>query len=270
MLASRKKERSPLGPLENTSDAGLALERPRFVSARASALLGLASASRTELGQVAASASGRSCLRGDRSIGAGLSRCDWFVVDGVEDDFSLIGKDFLVSERGVVHGEYAACTGEIFCAAGNGVDALAFDGPARLGLVLDPEQVVETQIARGVARVAAAIVVAVQASDELPAAGLDDPPLRLRLVVAGRQCLGAQNDPPTQQITAHAVHPPIAVNGDVAATDRNDGRSVIVGSFAWMGSCRADGSVNTRGSAARPMAVRRGAPPRRFDGCGAE
>jgi hypothetical protein len=53
-------------------------------------------------------------LRGDRSIGAALSRCNWFVVDGVEHDFSLIGKDFLVSERGVVHVEYAARTGKVF------------------------------------------------------------------------------------------------------------------------------------------------------------
>jgi hypothetical protein len=54
-----------------------------------------------------------------------------------------------------VHREYAACIGEIFRAAGNGVDALAFDRLARLGVVLDPEQVVEAQFARGVARVAA-------------------------------------------------------------------------------------------------------------------
>jgi hypothetical protein len=46
-----------------------------------------------------------------------------------------------------VHREYAACTGEIFRAAGNGVDALAFDRLARLGVVLDPEQVVEAQFA---------------------------------------------------------------------------------------------------------------------------
>jgi hypothetical protein len=65
---------------------------------------------------------------------AALSRCNWFVVDGVEDDFSLIGGDFLVSDRGVVHVEHAACTGEIFCAAGNGVDALAFGEPAGLGV----------------------------------------------------------------------------------------------------------------------------------------
>jgi hypothetical protein len=115
----------------------------------------LARASRTELGQVQDSASGRSCLRGDRSIGAVLSGRNWFVGNGVEHDFSLIGMDFLVSGRGVVHREYAACIGEIFRAAGNGVDALAFDRLARLGVVLDPEQVVEAQFARGVARVAA-------------------------------------------------------------------------------------------------------------------
>jgi hypothetical protein len=54
----------------------------------------LAGASRTELGQVQASVSGRSCLRGDRSIGAVLSGRNWFVGDGVEHDFSLIGMDF--------------------------------------------------------------------------------------------------------------------------------------------------------------------------------